>query len=190
MLSRDGKLYFADSNGKISFYDPNKNAVSQTPLILPGKKNALRAASPSLTDGRIFGMTHEGHLFEFNPSKLTIKDLGPNFLEGDYTAIIAVSPDQKYLYYAPGAHGSSKRYGGPVVQYTISSGVRKVIAFLHDPLLTKGYFLGGSYSLQVDPRGEILYSVFNGARISGNKKQMTFGLPALVVIKIPASERK
>ena len=190
MLARDGKVYFTDLRGRISFYDPNKNAAVQTSLFLPGKENSLRAASPSLSDGRIFGMARDGHLFEFNPTKLTIKDLGPNFLEGDYTAIIVLSPDQKYLYYAPGAHGSATRSGTPIVQYTIGNGVRKVIAFLHDPLLTKGYNVGGSYNLVIDPKGEVLYTVFNGARLSGNKKQLTFGLPSLVVIKIPASERK
>jgi hypothetical protein len=190
MLARDGKVYFTDSKGRISFYDPNKNAAAQTSLILPGKENTLRAASLAMSDGRIFGMTHDGHLFEFNPTKLTLKDLGPNFLEGDYTAIIAVSPDQKYLYFAPGAHGSAVTSGTPVVQYAINSGVRKVIAFLHDPLLTKGYNLAGNYSLQIDPRGEVLYTVFNGAKLSGKKKELKFGLPALVVIKIPASERK
>src|SRR6185295_5418591 len=42
MLAKDGKVYFSDAKGKISFYDPNKNAVEQTSLILPGKKNTLR----------------------------------------------------------------------------------------------------------------------------------------------------
>jgi hypothetical protein len=190
MLARNGKVYFADSEGRISFYDPDKNAAVQTSMVLPGKQNTLRAASTATSDGRIFGMTRDGSLFEFNPAKQTVKDLGPNFLEGDYTAVMALSPDQKYLYFAPGAHGSAARSGTPVVQYTISSGVRKVIAFLHNPLLTRGYYLGGSYNLQIDPRGEVLYAVFNGARAGGGKKQKSFGLPALIVIKIPASERK
>jgi len=190
MLARDGKLYFTDAKGKISYFDPDKNTAIQTSLLLPGKENTLRAASAASSDGRIFGMTREGRLFEFNPVKQTVKDLGPNFLEGDYTAVMALSPDQKYIYYAPGAHGSAARSGTPVVQYAIGSGVRKVIAFLHNPLLTKGYYLGGSYNLQIDPRGEVLYCVFNGSHVTAAEKQNAFGLPALVVIKIPASERK
>ena len=190
LLARDGKVYFTDANGKLSFYDPEKNSTDRTGLVLPGKKNTLRAASRAAADGRIFGITREGRLFEFNPAKQTLKDLGPNFLEGDYTAVMEMSPDEKYLYYAPGAHGSAAGAGTPVVQYAIGTGVRKVIAFLHEPLVSKGYYLGGSFNLRLDQRGETLYTVFNGSRITGEKKQKAFGLPALVIIKIPASERK
>jgi len=190
MLALDGKLYFTDKQGKISFFDPDKNSIATTALVLPGTDNTLRASTPALSDGRIFGMTRAGRLFEFNPSKQTIKDLGPNYLQGEYTAVIALSPDQKYLYYAPGAHGSAARSGTAIVQYGIGSGVRKVVAFLHDALIPRNYFVGGSYNLQIDARGETLYSIFNGARISGKKKQETFGMPAIVVMKIPASERK
>ncbi len=190
MLARDGKVYFTDGKGNVSYYDPEKNSTARTSLVLPGSNNTLRAASAATADGRIFGMTREGRLFEFNPAKQTIKDLGPNFLEGDYTAVMELSPDGKYLYYAPGSHGSAARAGTPVLQYAIATGVRKVIAFLHEPLMSRGYYLGGSFNVRLDPRGEVLYTVFNGSRITGEKKQKSFGLPALIIIKIPASERK
>ena len=37
-----------------------------------------------------------------------------------------MSPDEKYLYYAPGAHGSGSKTGVPVVQFNIKTGERKV----------------------------------------------------------------
>jgi len=102
-----------------------------------------------------------------------------------------LSPDEKYLYFAPGAHGSATRAGTPIVQYQISSGIRKVIAFLRDSMIQKAtYFIGGNYNMQMDSKGAILYCAFNGAKYSGKKNLNAFGLPSLVVIKIPESERK
>ncbi len=191
LLAKDGKVWFTNEKGMLSYYDPDKNSISETSLLLPGANNTLRAAAHTTSDGRIFGMTRSGKLFEFNSVKQTIKDLGPNFLSGDYTAVMILSPDEKYLYFAPGAHGSATRAGTPIVQYQISSGIRKVIAFLRDSMIQKAtYFIGGNYNMQMDSKGAILYCAFNGAKYSGKKNLNAFGLPSLVVIKIPESERK
>ncbi|MCI0606643.1 hypothetical protein L0156_26970 [bacterium] len=191
LRAKDGKMYFSDKNGKLSFYDPDKNTISPTGLVLPGPKNSLRASSPQTSGGIIFGMTRSGRLFAFDPFKQTIRDLGPNFLAGDYTAVIVLSPDEKYLYYAPGAHGSAAEVGTPVIQYRIQTGERKVIAFLRDSLMNKAnYFITGNYNMRIDPKGATLYCTFNGSKNTSGKKQEEFGLPSLVVIHIPESERK
>ncbi len=191
MQARDGKVYFSDSKGRISFYDPLKNSIFQTSLTLPGSDNALRAAARATSDGRIFGMTNAGLLFEFNPGTNTIKNLGPNFLSGDYTAVMVLSPDQKYLYFAPGSHGSAAKFGTPIVQYDIAGGTRKVIAFLRDPLIkATSYYIAGNYNMQIDSKGEVLYCTFNGSDYTPNKDQETFGLPSIVTVKIPSIERQ
>jgi len=137
-------------------------------------------------------MTSEGRLFSFDPKAEAVKDLGPNFAAGDYTAVMALSPDEKYLYYAPGAHGSSGKIGVPVVQYEIATGKRKVLAFLQRPLREQlKYNLGGTYNLQIDPAGERLFITFNGAAYEPNNPRMGHsGRPAVIVLHMPASERR
>jgi hypothetical protein len=191
MLAKDGKLYFSDANGKLSFYDPVQNEISVTKLSLPGPENKLRSSATATSKGLIYGMTRAGRLFVFDPGQQAIKDLGPNFLSGDYNAVMVLSPDEKYLYYAPGAHGSAAKYGTPVVQYDIVKGNRKVIAFLQQPFIKKaGYNIAGNYNMQIDPKGGTLYCTFNGSKYVAGKDPQKFGLPAVVVIKIPESERK
>ena len=191
LRTKDGKVYFSDQNGKLSFYDPDKNTISSTALVLPGSKNSLRASSTPASTGAIFGMTHAGRLFAFDPAKQTIRDLGLNFRAGEYTAVIVLSPDEKYLYYAPGAHGSAAEAGTPVIQYRIQTGERKVIAFLRDSLMKRAnYFIAGNYNMQIDSRGTTLYCTFNGSKYVSGKKQEEFGLPSLVVIQIPKGESK
>ena len=121
-----------------------------------------------------------------------VKDLGANFGGGQYTAVMVMSPDEKYLYYAPGAHGGGAHIGAPVVQYNITSGERKVLAFLYEPLRTQlKYNTGGTYNLQIDRTGERLFITFNGAPAEGNPRRTeTFGKPAVVVLTIPSSERQ
>jgi hypothetical protein len=132
-------------------------------------------------------MTRAGRLFAFDPGKQTITDLGPNFLAGDYNAAMVLSPDDKYLYFAPGSHGSAAKIGTPVIQYDIATGTRKVIAFLQQPLLKKaGYHITGNYNIQIDSKGAVLYCTFNGSK----KPPEKFGMPGVVVITIPASERR
>jgi sugar lactone lactonase YvrE len=188
-----GRVWFSGTDG-LHYYDPDKNALVATTVKLPAtpgakKGDTLRAAATRpAKDGTLYGMTAAGALFAFDPDKQTVRDLGPNFGKGDYTAVMALSPDEKYLYYAPGAHGSAGKYGTPVVQYEIATGKRKVLAFLQAPLQDKlKYQIGGTYNLQIDPAGERLFFTFNGAAPGARS---AFGRPAVVVVHVPAEERK
>jgi hypothetical protein len=197
LSDRSGRVYFSAVDGTLSYYDPQTNQLGKTKVRLPaspgakkaetGKADSLRAASRPGKDGVVYGMTQAGRLFSFDPEKLVVKDLGPNFGKGEYTAVMVLSPDEKYLYYAPGAHGSGNKSGTPVLQYEIATGRRKVLAFLAGPLEQKyGYRIGGTYNLQIDATGERLFFTFNGAPVSDRG---TFGQPCVAVVQVPRSER-
>ena len=60
------------------------------------------------------------------------------------------------MYYVPGAHGGSYKDGTPVVQFDVTTGRKKVIAFL-EPFFTDKYglTLKGTYATAVDPSGVV-----------------------------------
>jgi len=156
------------------------------------KSDMLRAAIQRPTrDGMIYAMTAPGQLFRFDPEKQTIKNLGPNFLTGSYTAAMAISPDDRFLYFVPGAHGGAARVSVPIVQYEIATGKRKVLAFLTDVLRDKlDYHTGGTYNVQMSNDGQTLFVTFNGAAVvSEGERQRAFGLTSVMAVHIPAQER-
>jgi hypothetical protein len=152
----------------------------------------LRAATGPSRGGIVYGMTQAGIMFAFDPRLESVKDLGPNVAAGDYTAVVVLSPDEKYLYYAPGSHGSDVKHGAPIVQYEIATGRRKTLAFLLAPLRERlKYTLGGTFNLGITPDGAALLGTFNGAPYDpAARKEATFGQPCLLRIGIPKSERE
>jgi len=188
----DGRVYLSGVGGTLNYYDPAANQLVKTKASLPAnvgakKGDTLRAATRPAKNGTVYGMTAAGRVFAFDPKTEAVKDLGSNWGVGQYTAVMALSPDEKYLYYAPGAHGSGNKIGAPVVQYAIATGKRKVLAFLREPLRQQfKWMVGGTYNLQIDPSGERLFVTFNGAE---GAARSPFGKPAVVVVHIPRSER-
>lgn len=191
MRDNKGCVYVSGKENVLYRFDPATRKLASTKAKLPAgtssrKGDELRAAARATKDGRIFGMTASGKLFVFDSNTEEVKDLGANYESGDYTAVMVLSPDEKYLYFAPGAHGSAVRSNTPVVQYDIATGTRKVLCFLNAASRKKlGYNLAGTYNLQIDATGERLFVTFNGA--PGTKD--TFGRPSVVVVHLPASER-
>ncbi len=197
----------APANGKKA---PLPKPLIETPLMkldaVTGKASktqslfigspGMRSATQEGPDGWIYGSTQSaGQLFRYSPSKDSLELLGPDFLTGNYTTVMVRSPDGKYLYYLPGAHGGAIKIATPVVQYDIATGKRKVIAFLRDTLFNQtGYTPGGTYGVKISPDGSTLYANLNGHGADKDRhpkmRENGFGLTAFVAIHIPAEERK
>lgn len=197
MRDADGRVYFTGQDESLHYYDPKANKIVKSKAALPQGTNekakngdTLRAAvQRPAKSGVIYGMTATGALFAFDPKSETVRDLGPNFGAGHYTAVMVASPDDRFLYYFPGAHGSSGATGTALVQYEIATGKRKVLAFLTATLLDRvKWNAGGTYNLQIDEKGERLFATFNGNPADAAKPN-GFGLPAVMVIHVPKEER-
>jgi sugar lactone lactonase YvrE len=192
-LSADGSLYF---NGEdcLQRLDPKTGKV-QPKAATFGMSPGMRASSRESKQGVIYGATHgTTQLFAYTPAKDELKLLGPTWLTGDYTTVVELSPDERFLYFMPGAHGKAFATGTPVIQYEIKSGQRKVLAFLA-PTIEKelGYVPAGTYGVKISADGGTLYVNFNGhpadALRPAAMKPNGFGLTSFAAIHIPASER-
>jgi sugar lactone lactonase YvrE len=192
-LARDGAIIFNGKN-EIWRYDPAKKAMTATKS---GFKDSpgMRSSSRESKDGWIYGTTQgSGQLFRYKPSEDKLETLGPAWLTGDYVTVMELSPDERYLYYLPGAHGGGFRTGTPVIQYEIATGKRKVLAFLAAGFENEyDYVPAGTYGVKISADGGTLYVNFNGH--AGEKtrprtmKPNGFGLCGFMAIHIPASER-
>jgi len=202
---KTGSVYSSNTDGSdptfnMIRYDPAENRFEKLSLPMPpdekGERGPIRAHTARRDpDGLFRAVTQNGVLFAFDPEKTTIAPLGicwPG--ERRYTTSIAASPDGRYLYYLPGAHGDSFFEGSPVVQYDTRQKRFKVLAFLSSALLSKyGYLVGGTYSVVADPRGEKLYILMNGAlrdpKDPGPLPKEAFGAPAFLVVTLPEGVR-
>ena len=192
MLAADGSVIF---NGEGGFWraDPRTGGVARTRSALPDHGN-VRASTRESADGHIYGITYRpGRLFRYHPGRDELRMLGNDFLLGDYTPVIALSPDERFLYYMPGAHGQARTIGTPVVQYHIASGRRKVLAFLRDPIESRhDYVPAGTYGLKVSADGRTLYTCINGHPGDDHRPEHLspngFGLTAFLAIHIPERE--
>ena len=173
-------------------YDPNTKSITPTNTYF--KSEGLRSSTRESKDGYIYGTTMAGELFKYSPAKDELTLLGSNFLaKGEYITVCDLSPDEKYVYYLPGAHGSAGFSGTPVIQYDIAKGQQKAIAFLAEPM-TKAfnYAPGGTYGVKISEDGSKLYVGLNGSppdALRPKELGKNFGLTSFAVITIPASER-
>lgn len=195
-------LSHSDPEIHIIKYDSSKNRFfkmkSSVPLTeskaLQG--NHIRAHTPrKAKDGWFICITRAGRMFKFFPEEDRVEDLGFCWAappEQLYTTSIAISPDDKYIYYVPAAHGGTHKLGGPVVQYNTVTGERKALAFLFPYFYEKyGYITGGTFSVSIDEKGERLFIVMNGAFAKFDPTGGdVFGDPSVMVIHIPESERQ
>ena len=98
----------------------------------------------------------------------------------------------RYLYYMPGGSkkGHTPNEYGPVVQYDIKTGTKKVLAWLVDYYYEKyGYWIGGTYGMEISDDGSYLVIVMNGAFKLRSDSDYPFGWPSLFIIHIPEEER-
>ncbi|HEV7406165.1 MAG TPA: hypothetical protein VGO11_24675 [Chthoniobacteraceae bacterium] len=192
-LARTGAVFF-NGRGGLWKFDPATRTISATHTVLPNEL-AMRSSTGESRAGFIYGTTmRPGVLFRYAPASDKLEPLGPEFLNGNYTTVTLLSPDEKYVYYLPGAHGGASLIGTPVVQYHIATGRRKVLAFLKDGIEKAANFSpAGTYGVKMSADGSTLYVNFNGNAINETnppKRQAKgFGLTAFAAIHIPESER-
>jgi sugar lactone lactonase YvrE len=175
-------------------YDAASGKIVATKAAFVGVPG-LRSISRETADGCFYGVTYTSNeLFRYSTKDDAIRMLGPSWLGGTYTTVVEISPDDRYLYYLPGAHGGAHKNGTPVIQYEISTGTRKVLAFL-GPAFAKAheYTPSGTYGVKLSPDGGTLYVNFNGDPsdrfLVDKMRQDGFGLTSFAVIQIPESER-
>jgi|GEM_PF-142278 len=185
-----GAVYYTQGTGNspLMRFHPEKD---QEPTKIAGEIG-IRAATQETPQGIVYSVSQGNaeeptQLYAFDTTTEKITKLGPAAVGSQqYIASIDSAPSGRYLYYVPGAHGSSDRDNSAVVQYDTKTNRRKVIAFLHPYYQEKyGCALKGTYSTAVDPAGDKLYITWNANR--GSKAWDTC---ALTVIHIPESERK
>lgn len=193
-MARDGSIYFNGEKGAIMKIDGQTRRVSATRSAFEGSPG-MRSSSRESRDGAIYGTSHgSGQIFCYRPAKDELRLLGSTWGKGEYVTVCELSPDERFLYYLPGAHGGAIRYGTPVIQYDIANGRRKVLAFLQ-PAFEEAYDYvpAGTYGVKISADGGTLFVNFNGEagdRIRAkNMPRDGFGLTSFAAIHIPASER-
>lgn len=192
-LAADGSIIFNRPDA-LWRCDGETRRLSATKSSLENSPG-MRCSTRQSADGWIYGITHQSHqLFRYSPARDQLEPLGPNWLAGSYTAVCELSPDERFVYYLPGAHGGAFRDGTPVVQYELATGRRKVLAFLAAAIEQQfGYVPAGTYGMKISRDGGTLYVNFNGHAADPLRPEKMrpngFGLCAFAAIHIPPSER-
>lgn len=192
-LLGNGNLLYNGAEG-FAQLDRATHKITNTRSAIPDSPG-MRCATRESQVGQLFGISHKtNQLFRYAPAKDELTMLGHSWLAGEYTADCTLSPDEKFVYYLPGAHGKAWQSGTPVIQYDVAADRRKVIAFLA-PVFDRqhNYVPAGTYGIDLSADGSTLYVNFNGHPSDtirpAKMKPIGFGLTAFVAIHIPASER-
>jgi sugar lactone lactonase YvrE len=191
-LARDGSIYF---NGEGGLWRLDAKAGLRPTRSSFAGSPGMRSASHESQQGHVYGTTQgTNQLFRYDVAADEITMLGPTWLKGEYTTVMMLSPDERFLYYLPGSHGGAFKSGTPVIQYEIASGKRKVLAFLAPACEEQlGYVPAGTYGAKLSAKGDTLYVNFNGHASDrlrpANMKPNGFGLCAFAAIHIADSER-
>ena len=184
-----GRVYFTPGKDDTPLYRFDQ-AKPAEPLALD-KTIGIRAATRESPDGKVYTVSsgqgrNEATLYGFDTRTEEVTELGPAAV-GTQTYIASLSADEecRFVYYVPGAHGSSDHDGSPLVQFDTWTNAKKVIAFLHPFYERKyGFTPKGTYSVAVDPNGERVFITWNVSR--GGR---SWDCCALTVVHIPESER-
>ncbi|MHB9028255.1 MAG: hypothetical protein ACYC9O_05765, partial [Candidatus Latescibacterota bacterium] len=201
LLDENGKFWStdsADSLRRFLSYDPRANRFERHELAAPenpwsNMPQDLRAFTERRAmDGAYWCITYNGAMFRFRPEKPAAELSGVNWDRGRYTSSMAMNPSGRYLYYMPGGTKmqNANEYG-PLVQFDIKTGKKKVLAWLVDYYYEKyGYWVGGTYGLEISADGSFLVILMNGAfRLRDDLHDYAYEYPALFVVNIPAAER-
>jgi hypothetical protein len=176
MVGADGTAWFAGQGGSLFGYDPAADEVEVADVELPA---GLRASTHPASDGTIYGVTEEPYdLFALEPGG-AIRSLGS---ADQYTASVALAPDESSFLYVPGAHGSSFEQGTPLIAVDTTSGEQTTVVELYQMALDQfGLVLGGTYSITVDPERGHAHIGFN----AGTDQEDPWGEIVFVVVELP-----
>jgi len=168
-----GAAWFATDGGGLFRYSPDDNEVALTDVDLGGP---LRASTTADSDGVVYGVTDEPYQIFSIDADGTVNDLGN---APDYTASVALTPDESAMLYVPGAHGDSGEYNTPLIAVDTETGDQRTVVELQDLVRDElGLVLGGTYSLLVDAERELAYVTFN----AGATSEDPWGEAVLVVV--------
>lgn len=194
-LLNDSSILFNGPEARMHRLDVETGKTAPTKIQFPEDSPGIRAATRQSKKGYVYGATHKtNQLYAIHPETETLELLGPTWGKGQYTTVMVLSRDERFLYYLPGAHGKAWTYGTPVIQYDIQKKTRKVLAFL-GPAMEKefGYVPGGTYGVKISQDDSTLYVNFNGhlgdALRPAKQRPIGFGLCSFAAIHIPESER-
>ena len=118
---RDHTVWTSNNFGCFVKYDPVKDDLVDTPIALP-KNDVMRVHvfGRGPTDGKVYGTTAAGWLFELDPATGKLTELGAVTDKGPvYSPNLCITPDGKSLYYIAGTHGDEIKGGMQIVRYDI-----------------------------------------------------------------------
>ena len=201
LIDGDGKFWstdMSDSEYRFISFDPEYNKFERYELKQPANPYTNKVAQirgyteHRAMDGAFYCIGQYGTMYRFRPEKPAVELVGVNWDRGRYTSTTAIDPSGRYFYYLPGGmKGQNADEYGPIVQFDVKTGKKKVIAWLVDYYHEKyGYWVGGTYGMEISNDGSFLVIVMNGAFIPRNyEKYSPYGNPSLFAVKIPEEER-
>ena len=181
LANSTGRVYYPDeADRKLHRYDP---ATGEDVKLAVDVGN-LFAATKETADGFVYSVAVDGTLYSFNSSSEEVENMGSALVgQRSYITNLDVDPTGRYLYYMPGADGTSPLDGTPVVQFDLQTRTKKILAFL-SPFYPDTYNFTpiSSFGAAVDASGEKLYITWHG----NNKSQLyAYEACALTVVHIP-----
>ena len=115
------RLAFAKATGTFDEFDllsiVGRSQIGR--IRYTGDKEHLHEDVPFQSVDEILERRRGGDLFRYSPAKDKLTLLGKNFLTGEYVTVCDLSPDERYVYYLPGAHGSAGVQWDPIRHFGV-----------------------------------------------------------------------
>ncbi len=177
-VDTEGRAYISWGVGGLARYDPASNDLTVLDAAMPGE--ILRWSTAPTGDGTVYAVSRTPEVFFSIDTDGAIQEIGP---ARGYTTSMALSADERHLYYVPGAHGTAWKQGTPLIAVDVATGEEEVLVELN-PMLEEAFGLrgGGTYDVVKDPSGERLYIGLNAGDITTNDE---FGEVVLVIVTLP-----
>jgi len=181
----------ADTSQCLVSFDPKTNLFMKYKETSPYR---LRSYSTKRSEDGCFWIFTKGggEIFKFWPDTRKVELITNQWNGQGYCPRFAMSADGKYIYYMAGINYKDDtiqcRYQ-PVVQLNTETNKRKVIAFVTDYYFENyGYVMMIPFGMSLSKDGSTLVINLNGA--FKPRVEPHYGNPALMVVRIPESERE